>query len=255
MEQPTIPQDQKDTIAIKAAKVEANLGGWGKAHFRLRPYMASGRHNYFHDEAVWLNSESLMALSKPAEALSGYESLVEGYNGLGQKLPSSIFEGGLEFKAGSRADHQSPYTLRALSRMASLYEAQGEWHKALALYFNMGYEVDVARLLDRSMPLQDLQSFIDSEPKHPGKDYALYSLALRHFRRNLFDVALEEAGSISSRHKAEADLLIQKIKQVRDLYAAEEAATDRATRSLALYNIGRFIYHYQLGLYHNYMLP
>jgi hypothetical protein len=81
----------------------------------------------------------------------------------------------------------SPYTLPALKTLAFHYEDAGKLEDALPYYMDLGFQGDVAYLLDVLMGPKDIQKFIVDHPKNPKKAEAEYALAVHLFRKGDYE--------------------------------------------------------------------
>ncbi len=70
----------------------------------------------------------------------------------------------------------------AREALALAHERLGRLDKALEAYMLLGYEYDVAYLLDAKMTPGQLARFINSRPRHPNRKLLTFSLGVRYLR-------------------------------------------------------------------------
>jgi outer membrane protein assembly factor BamD (BamD/ComL family) len=127
------------------------------APVRSKARSGSGVPSSRHDLAYYLRGAARHKLKDRRGAIADFEALL-------RRCPHSY--------------------LRAAARenLAILYEERGDLGSALEHYFALGYEADLAFLLDARMTIPEIERFIAAHPRHPQRDLVIYSLGIRYLR-------------------------------------------------------------------------
>ena len=126
------------------------------------------------------------------EARSGYESIVSRY-------PHSYLVGG------------------AQENLAIIYEHEDRFGDALDVYQKLGYQYDVAYLLDIRMSPEEIAAYVEAHPRSKQIDLLRFSLGIRYLRDDKFRLAATELAKVPIRRR-------EHFRKV--LYPGEEKSTD-----------------------------
>jgi outer membrane protein assembly factor BamD (BamD/ComL family) len=88
----------------------------------------------------------------------------------------------VDFETLLRRCPDSPMRPGAREELAILREETGDLDAALDQYFALGYDNDVAYLLDARMPTGAVAAYLAGRPHHPRRDLLRYSLGIRYLR-------------------------------------------------------------------------
>jgi len=168
---------------------------------------------------------------------------------------------------------QDSYLDRAArENMALLYERSGQWIEALRQHWALGYDFDVAYLLDLRMDPAAIQSAIEAlGAKDPHHDLLVYSLGLRYLRADQLDKARDAFKSIRDESRGKlaqkgsrdyawnsddksdtVDVLYDPLDTANDLMRLRDAAASAVgeAKPKALYGLASYYYsHRNLLLY------
>ena len=87
-----------------------------------------------------------------------------------------------DFETLRRRFPHSPMGTSAREELAVLYETVGKYGRALEEDFALGYQADVAWLVDVKMTSADLRAYIAQHPNHPKRTFLWYALGIRSMR-------------------------------------------------------------------------
>jgi outer membrane protein assembly factor BamD (BamD/ComL family) len=208
-----------------------------------RAYIWASAANATHpsDRALWVQSASLQKLGRKREALQGFVTLLSRY-------PNSSLRHG------------------AREEVAILSERLGDLASALTQYFQLGYQPDIAYLLDVRMSTRQIAAYLHSKPgqsTHPmeelhpwedddqkkeiraltRRDLLCYSLGIRYLREEQWDDALrmlrgekkvyEAFCSEASRNETHVPDPLQAAQDLRDLSRQVKRAHTPSQRAAA----------------------
>ncbi|MFW5698083.1 MAG: tetratricopeptide repeat protein, partial [Fimbriimonadaceae bacterium] len=190
------------------------------------------------DLALYILGSSARLSGETGEAEQHYREMIESY-------PDSHLVGA------------------AKENLALVHEAQGDYQEALDVYFDLGYDLDVAYLVDAYLSLDQLERYIEQRPAHPQFDVLVYSLGMRLMREERFEDSLstferiaedrlleigrvgEEFGFWNS--DPELDIIRdprQTARDLQELHEQVESAPNDGAKADALYELAS--YHYEL---------
>jgi TolA-binding protein len=190
------------------------------------------------DLALYVLGSSARLSGEPGEAETHYREMIESY-------PESHLVGA------------------AKENLALVHEAQGDYREALDVYYDLGYDLDVAYLVDAFLSLGELERYIEQNPAHPQFNVLVYSLGIRLMRQERFDDALEtferipedrllEIGRVGDQfgfwnQDPELDIVRDPrvtARDLKELHEQVESAGNNAAKADALYELAS--YHYEL---------
>jgi outer membrane protein assembly factor BamD (BamD/ComL family) len=90
----------------------------------------------------------------------------------------------------------SPLRPGTREELAILKEATGDLGGALDQYFGLGYDEDIAYLLDVRMPTATVAAYVAAHPHHAQRDLLRYSLGIRYLRDGDFSAARRNLRSV-----------------------------------------------------------
>lgn len=91
--------------------------------------------------------------------------------------------------------------LAARENLALLYERERQLGKALDQYFALGYNTDVAYLIDVRMTPSDLRDYVNGHPRHEMIKKLRFSLGMRWFRSHKWTQAIRLFESLSAKER------------------------------------------------------
>jgi len=131
----------------------------------------------YHDAIDWA-TQALTEHPEPGRDLALYvrgasyrkskqaEAAIADFAQLLQQYPTSYLCGG------------------ARENLALLYERSGRPGLALDQYFTLGYDEDIAYVLDARMTTDQVAAYLETHPDHPKHDLLVYTLGIRQLRDN-----------------------------------------------------------------------
>lgn len=148
------------------------LARLAEVRFRQKNYRMALRHSESAiraggegtDLARYVRASTLMKQGDKVQAIAGYEAILANY-------PNS------KIRAGAREN------------LAIAYESIGDLSRALDQYYALGFDADIAYLVDVRMSPKDLEKYIAERPKSPFHARHKYSLGLRYLRQSKFSEA------------------------------------------------------------------
>lgn len=155
----------------------------------------------------------------------------------------------------------SPLRPAAREELAILYEAQNRNSEALDQYFALGYDQDVAYLLDVRMTTAQVAAYCAAHPRHPKHALLTYSLGVRYLRDDNLPAARRTLRQLSHKQYAVLahptnewgyqfeDESLDPMGVIDALVALREKiarAQTREERAMAMYRHAS--YHYKRGL-------
>lgn len=87
----------------------------------------------------------------------------------------------------------------ARENLALLYERNGRFDLALDQYFHLGYQEDIAYLLDARMGTSQVAAYLNGHPRHPQRNLLIYTLGIRQLRDNQYGRALATLSRLPER--------------------------------------------------------
>ena len=136
----------------------------------------------------------------------------------------------------------------ARENVAILDEAAGNRSGALDQYFALGYQLDIAFLLDIRMTPREIETYIASHSKSPQKDLLAYSLGIRYLREERWSESEKwlkrvSAAKYAAYTKTDADTGLDSespapltaLRELRGLYQKISDAGSDNDRAAALY--------------------
>jgi outer membrane protein assembly factor BamD (BamD/ComL family) len=143
---------------VRLSQVSYQFGRWGQARTLADRAIGIRNGDQLLDEAYWMRGAAWHRQRQYWLALRDFQTLR-------RRFPTS------------------PLGQGAREELAVLYETTGQFGRALNEDFALGYQADIAWLVDVKMTPADLRSYITQHPGHPQRDLLWYSLAIRHMRR------------------------------------------------------------------------
>lgn len=190
--------------------------------------------------ATYLQASVAQRQGQRAQAMAGYEEVLRRYR-------KSYVAGG------------------ARENLALLYEHAGRLGDALDMYYALGYQHDVAYMLDIRMSTDQIEAYLGSHPRHDSRDVIRYSLGLRYLRQHRFAEATR-AFTLVPDGKRKAYLqgspwmdegvtpMRDPLLSTRDLalrYEAAAKAHGSEAKAKALLSIGNYYYNHRDLLLYN----
>ena len=137
----------------------------------------------------------------------------------------------------------------ARENVAILDEAAGARSGALDQYFALGYQLDIAFLLDVRMTPREIETYIAAHPKSPQKDLLAYSLGIRYLREERWRESEQWLRRVSPAQYAAYDKMredsnyldtkspapLEALRELRGLYQNISEAGSDNERAGALY--------------------
>ncbi|HVT10667.1 MAG TPA: tetratricopeptide repeat protein [Fimbriimonadaceae bacterium] len=111
--------------------------------------------------ATYLTASVAQHRGESAKAIAGYEKVLRDFR------KSYVGQGARE-------------------NLALLYEHAGRLDDALDMYYALGYDHDVAYMLDMRMATDQIEGYLRSHPNHASRDVIRYSLGMRYLREHRF---------------------------------------------------------------------
>ena len=164
-------------ILARLAEIDYRRGRYrNSVRWAERALAATGHNNaqVRHDLATYVRGAARQKLRDVRGAIADFETLL-------RRFPRSY--------------------LRAAARenLAILYEKRSNMVAALEHYFVLGYDADIAFLLDARMTTDEIERFIAAHPRHRKRDLLVYSLGIRYLRADDFDRAERALRRLSQR--------------------------------------------------------
>ena len=246
----------------------AEVAGNHRLHLRAQSAARLAEAEYlrgrYRDAIAWSN-RSLFSLPGPGRDLAFY---VRGaaYRKSGQGAAAEA-----DFH---RLLNQYPTSYlcgAAHENLALLYERSRRPGLALDQYYRLGYQADIAYLLDARMTTRQVTSYLKSHPHHPQHNLLIYTLGIRQLRDNQLTLALATLSRLPEQTihtlmgpKTAKVLWNDQTNQIRDprRTARDLAQLERAihqahapnAKAAALYRKASYLYNNRGLLFYNYAL-
>lgn len=150
----------------------------------------------------------------------------------------------------------------ARENLAILQERRGDLAAALDQYLALGYQDDIAYMIDVRMTSRQLESYLRTRPRGPRRSTLIYTLGMRYLREAKWDSAETTLRRLTTHqrrtltnhpwidHKSGLQDPLSTVRALRRLDGAFDKARGRKAKAAALYAMGDYYYrHRQLLLY------